>query len=1695
MAAAFVFFSCRPVTRPPVSGSAVLPAPAALAALPASAPGTTGAAPRPAIAATLPTVSTSNAPSAPVDTRPPTRVRPDPTAGYPTLATHEEPLKGTNGTVRRVRIVKADFKYPLWRVEETLACKTGSREPAVVSRGIVVADHVLVQLKRDAAPDAINDLARRHGLTIRKASSTPGLYLLASPDAKPDTVPNLVKALSSEPLVRFAEPDSIVSAFATFPNDTSFGQLWGLHNTGQSGGTVDADIDAPEAWDLGTGSTDIVAAVIDSGVNHTHPDLAANIWSNPLEVANGIDDDGNGFTDDVRGWDFYSGDANPADENGHGSHCAGTIAAAGNNARGVVGVNWRCRILPLRFLGPTGSGTSSDAIDALNYAVLLRQRGVNLRLTSNSWGGGGAEQAMEAAIIASQTAGLLFVAAAGNEGMDNDVTPFYPASYPESNVIAVAATDRNDALAGFSHYGLTSVDLAAPGVSIYSTSLGTGYEWLSGTSMAAPHVSGVAALLASLSPSADWATIRRAILAGADPRPSLTGRTATGGRLNALGAIQAITRIVHTPLSNTYVTNASYAVDALISPVAIINTNACKLFWNTDGSTNPAGVAPFSVLLGESWRASIPEQPEGTTIRYWISATTVFGATILSPTNAPDSVYHFSVVPPQSLAVSGTPVQVGAVSPEYGNHTYPSGDVVRAQAELHTQPDGTTRWRCAGWTGTGSAPGSGTTTAVTFAVQRPSTIVWNWTRQFALTQTSDVCGLVNTTTWWDASASASTITAPAALCQASTNYAFAFWRLDGVRQPHGPRPAVNPVVGIYMATSHVATAVYLPQDQDADSDGMPDWWELFFFGSTNTLPAADNDGDGISNRDEYRDRSDPTVATSRPAAPVISHVPLADPQGAPAPFQVDAVITDNYMVAAATLSWSRSGVPMQQTNMVAVGATGLYRAFIPAPGTNGDAFVYTITASDPSGRTATNGPHQFRVDYPIMVVTPVSITNVSLRSDSSENRFLTVSNLGSGLLSASMRFSAGGIADHFDTGADGWLHSGINDLWTVASRRWASPSNAWYCGDAEAGVYASAMHARLDSPALFVPPKAVLTFKHWLQCERDVRSGRSAYCWDGAIVEVSTNGGADFASLAPIGGYPFRISGWDGDPGEAWPEGTPCFAGTGTWQTAAFDLSAFAARWIVIRWHFGSDGNTQEEGWYIDDVSVSSPGSTNDWLSWNPTNLSVASSSCATVIVTASSARVATGDRGALLHIDSNDPFAPVRELPVCMSVRSPPATVILNAAQTSTRGEGLVTITNAVIDQDGDVCALEWLWSTNGGAMWRTNWIIAATASYGSVQYMPGGTTQVTKVGTTNATGVITNLVTVTWDSTTPAGHVVLSTDTLIRARAWDGTAWSAPCTSQPFLVDNQAPSTPTSFNCLSHVPDVWSTNRVLRLTWAPASDGAGIGIAGYRYGVLADISSLVLTSQTLTATACSTPLGDGTNWQAAVQAVDAFGNTSAAALLGRFRIDSTPPSATGVVLTLSRSTSGPYAIGPGVAGTWTGFTDAGSGIAGYYAALTNRQGTTNGTWTTVPSVLLQSATLDATQTVYVWACDTAGLMSPAASASILVLSDGGDWDRDGLLNGQEELAGTDARNPSSTLCLSALASNEPSGPVFVIRWQGVTNRSYSLSYSSNMATTNGPWTAFGDGMAILGVTGYMSYTDRTVAVPIRFYRVSVQP
>ncbi len=359
------------------------------------------------------------------------------------------------------------------------------------------------------------------------------------PKAKAALLANRISLLKDSGQFEYVEPDYLVYLDAT-PTDAAFadGRLWGLRNTGQSGGVAGADIGAVQAWNITTGSPDVIVAVIDSGIRYTHRDLAPNMWRNPGEIpGNGIDDDGDGYVDNVFGINAITDSGDPMDDNGHGTHVAGTIGAVANDSNGHVGVSWNVKLMACKFLPGVGTGKTFDAIKCIEFAVSKGARVLN-----NSWGGGSSSQALFDAIARARDRGVLFVAAAGNDGTDNDQIPHYPSNYNLDNIISVAALDRRDVLAGFSCFGRNTVHVGAPGVEIFSCWVGSDsdYKSIPGTSMATPHVAGVAALILSHYHGMSVSELRRAILSTGVPVPALQGKTTSGTRVNAFNALSSL---------------------------------------------------------------------------------------------------------------------------------------------------------------------------------------------------------------------------------------------------------------------------------------------------------------------------------------------------------------------------------------------------------------------------------------------------------------------------------------------------------------------------------------------------------------------------------------------------------------------------------------------------------------------------------------------------------------------------------------------------------------------------------------------------------------------------------------------------------------------------------------------------------------------------------------------------------------------------------------------------------------------------------------------------------------------------------------------------------------------------------------------------------------------------------------------------
>lgn len=434
-----------------------------------------------------------------------------------------------------------------WRNQVRIGPAVEKKQPRT-SEDIALAEtrsfgspEVLVKFKSGVSNEAIYALTSRLNDRIEdrleNAEGWTAVDDLDNADAS-----SIVAQYSQLPEVEYAEPNYEINLeeagagplVPVLPHDPQFNDQWALANSGQRGGKQGADISATLAWATTTGSNKLVVAVLDTGVDYTHEDLVENMWVRPATMEPYHDNE-LGTIDDLNGFNAIDSAADPMDDNGHGTHCAGIIGAEGENNLGIAGVNWKVQIMPLKFLNAGGSGSTKDAIEAINYVINRKKAGVNVRIISASWGSTQRSRALGDVIRKAYENDILFVAAAGNSSVDNDRTPHYPSSYP--NVISVAALDRHDELASFSNWGVKGVMIAAPGVDILSTWLNNEYEEKSGTSMATPVVSGVAALMLAKNPSLTVDDLRKRLMDSTDPIVKLKGKTVSGGRINAAKAL------------------------------------------------------------------------------------------------------------------------------------------------------------------------------------------------------------------------------------------------------------------------------------------------------------------------------------------------------------------------------------------------------------------------------------------------------------------------------------------------------------------------------------------------------------------------------------------------------------------------------------------------------------------------------------------------------------------------------------------------------------------------------------------------------------------------------------------------------------------------------------------------------------------------------------------------------------------------------------------------------------------------------------------------------------------------------------------------------------------------------------------------------------------------------------------------------
>jgi subtilisin family serine protease/regulation of enolase protein 1 (concanavalin A-like superfamily) len=576
-------------------------------------------------------------------------------------------------------------------------------EPGVVAPARARPDRIIVRAAPHAPAAALQRLHAGLGTAVSRRFQTLGAEVIALPRGL--EAARAVALFRASGLIELAEPDYLLQPLFA-PNDFQYQNQdqWNLHNTGIYGGTPGADVMAEAAWDLQREAPDIVVAVVDTGIRYTHEDLAPNMWVNPGESGldaqgrdkrtNGIDDDGDGYIDDVHGINVLTHSGDPMDDWGHGTHVAGIVGAVGNNGVGVAGIAWRVKLMAVKFIAANATYSVSDAIAALDYA---RTKGA--RIVTASWGNYAFNsQALREAFTALRDAGIIVAAAAGNDDNNNDLTPLYPASYEFDNIVAVAATDRTDARAGYSNYGLASVDLGAPGSPVFSTwaSSDHAYQYYEGTSMAAPHIAGACALLWARFPGDSYAQIIQRVLANVDPLPALAGRTKTGGRLNLAAALAS--SAPPPPPSAPAAPGGLSATATSASSIALAWTDnsATETGFEIERSTDGVNFSAAGSVGADVTHATSSGLAAATT--YWFRVRAVQGTTASAYSNSANAT---TLAPPPPPAGAWQSLDIGAVAAA-GSGSESSGvfTLRGSGADIWENAD-EFRFHCQSWSGDG----------------------------------------------------------------------------------------------------------------------------------------------------------------------------------------------------------------------------------------------------------------------------------------------------------------------------------------------------------------------------------------------------------------------------------------------------------------------------------------------------------------------------------------------------------------------------------------------------------------------------------------------------------------------------------------------------------------------------------------------------------------------------------------------------------------------------------------------------------------------------------------------------------------------------------------------------------------------------------------------------------------------------------
>jgi hypothetical protein len=1135
-------------------------------------------------------------------------------------------------------------------------------------------------------------------------------------------------------------------------------------------------------------------------------------------------------------------------------------------------------------------------------------------------------------------------------------------------------------------------------------------------------------------------------------------------------------QIVHAPLANQAETTVCYRVNATLGPPGIYDPDTPAIVWRTNLAPDIVHTDRLAQVWGTAHWFDLPAVPMDTRVFYRLTASTRAGLAAALP--ADGSEYSFRVAPFLPLAIGGQPGEYGAVAPPYGAISVISGNTVQASASWReVLPGGLLARRCTGWIGGGSVPASGTSNQVAFRMDRASTLVWLWTNECLLAQSSLPPGLLATNVWLDEGSVAATVLAPASRAAGGTNCNFAGWYVDGIRQPASGR-AANPAAGLVMSAPRAAVALYVPAAEDADADGLPDWWELFCLGTTANGPSSDGDADGWSLLDEYRDRTDPADPASRPAPPEIALAPVPAVQGVPPPYTVTAVITDTSPLVATQLVWRRNAGPWQTNAMAAaVGVTNGFQSAVPAPGAPGDAFAWCVRATDSAGLSAQSETVAVFLQYPLLIPLPPFSRGHTTAPPALVWDTLAISNAGNAAL---VWRGFVGWGEYADALPPDWnLAAGAGSAWTWTTGRCSSAPASFRAAFVSPVPYnGNSQHARADTPPLALGSNAVLRFRHWIASELNDYMPAIA-CWDGGIVEISTNGGASFAQLP--GPYDHVITGWQASP---WPDGTPCFAGSGGgWREATFDLAAHAGRTAILRFHYGGDDNTDREGWYVDDVRVAP-------LAAPAPAGAALGPSADTLAAGGSQAMVAAVDTAAFarrwlrlpVRLTSNDPVAPDAWYDLAFETRRPPLLAV-SAAQ-STNGDGRVAVTGSFVDPDAEPRTLSFQYSCDDGATWKA-------PRFGAPSFGHGGAALRTNEAALDwaplagEPGFATNSFALSWDTCHPSNDIALAMRTLLRAAATDPLFPDVQALAGPFAVDNQAPPAP-GLQVFTHLPQAWSAARGLLCAWN-ASDGAGTGIQGQelRFWRPGEGGGTNLSfGATPPLLAGVTADADASNWWLQVTVRDAAGN-AAAASAGPFWIDATAPDVSGASLTTLWGRYGAYVVGAPVVLICTNASDAVSGIAAYRFDSLTQPGagvlavpTNRANWSALA--------WGATNTFRVVVADAAGNVAGPLWLDVLAIASGSDADGDGISAGKEELVGTSPFVASPRFAVTG-AGAQAGG--LSLQWPGTAGSRYTVEGAAGLA--GAAWAGVPGLVDIPGSNGTMS-----ASVPAggwRFLRVRV--